>query len=260
MELPDPPGLPESLIRALSPDSVALLGWVQVPEQSSGEQVQEEMGEEAEDQLAEVARRLEELGMSAETELVFTGDLVQTIDRVAEDRDVDAALSLRPGGEINEILVALKDSEQAREAAGYAARIGRAAGATVRIVHPGRRDGNDDDDDSAELEAKLRRVFLDAGLRSHRLRITPATGGKGSPADQILDEIGDASLVILGSARPEEEENTYRGLHDKITRKAEVPVLIVRPAGPREFNGEQPESPKIEPGIGNRRRRRAAPG
>lgn len=240
MELPDPPGLPEALIRALSPDSVVLLGWVQVPEQSSAEQVQDEMEEEAEAGLAEVARRLEDLGMSAETELVFTGDLVQTMDRVAEDRDVDAALSLRPRGAIDEILVALKGSEQAEEAAGYAARVARAADAMVRIVHPGRREDHDDDE-PVDLDTELRRTFLEAGLRPERLRIDPATSGERPAADQILDQVGDASLVILGSAKPEEEEDTYRGLHDKITRKAEVPVLIVRPAGPREFDGGEPE-------------------
>ena len=218
MELPDPPRLPEALIRALAPDDVLLLGWVQVPEQSSAEQVQEKLGEEAEEELREVARRLEELEMSVETELVFTGDLVRTIDRISADREVDAVLSLRPVSGLEEILVALDDTDQAPQAAGYAARIGRAADARVRVIAPG---------GSEELGDALRRHFLDAGVRPRRLEVTAGTGSEGSSEERILEQVGKASLIVIGLDEPAADDETYGGLPEKITRHAEVPVLIV---------------------------------
>ena len=227
VELPDPPGTPDELIRALSPEPVVLLGWAQVPEQSDAEQVRDELGDDAEADLETLAGGLRELGMEVETDLVFTGDRVQTIDRVARERETDAILSLRPVKVVGSILVALKDARQADEAAGYAARIAGATGAEVTIMHP------PEDDEDGTLAATLRSRFERAGVEPERTTLEPSEGGEGSVARRILEAAEDVDLVIVGETSPEEAEETFGGVPETVTREADVPVLIVRVRGPR---------------------------
>lgn len=235
VEVPEPPGPPDELIRALSPEPVVLLGWTQVPEQSDAEQVQDEIGDEAEGGLEALADDLRDLGMTVETELVFTGDLVQTVDRVARERETDAILSLRPVKTLGRILVALEDAEQADEAAGYAARIAGATGATVTVMHP---PGEDDD----ALERALRSRFRRAGVRPERTTLEASDGGAGTIASRILDAAEDVDLIILGDASPEEAEETFGGVNETVTREADVPVLIVRRRGRLKKDNERTEN------------------
>ncbi|MGK7313633.1 MAG: universal stress protein [Candidatus Longimicrobiales bacterium M2_2A_002] len=166
--------------------------------------------------------------MDVETDLVFTGDLVQTIDRVAHERDTDAILSLRPVKVIGSILVALKDARQADEAAGYAARIAGATGAEVTVMHPPA------DDESGILADALRLRFQRAGVEPERTTLEPSDDVEGSVADRILDAAADVDLIILGETSPGEAEETFGGVNETVTREADVPVLIVRVRGLRE--------------------------
>ncbi len=220
VEVPDPPGTPDQLIRALSPEPVVLLGWTQVPEQSDAEQVQDEIGDDAEADLERLADNLRALGMNVEIDLVFTGDRVQTIDRVAGERDPRAVLSLRPAKTVGHILVALKNAEQADEAAGYAARVAGATGARVTVMHP------PDADES--LETILRARFQRAGVDPELTALAPADGGEQAVARKIQDAAENADLIILGEARPEEGEEVFGGVNKVVAREADVPVLIVR--------------------------------
>ena len=233
VEVPDPPGTPDELIRALSPEPVVLLGWVQVPEQSDAEQVQDELGDDAHADLEALADDLGGLGMTVETDLVFTGDLVQTIDRTARERQTDAILSLRPVKVVGKILVALKDARQADEAAGYAARVAGATGAGVTVMHP-----PDEQDGGVDLEATLRYRFEEAGVEPERTTIEPSEGGEGTVAGRILEAAEGADLIIIGETRPEEAEETFGGVNETVMQEAGVPVLIVRVRGPREGSGD----------------------
>jgi nucleotide-binding universal stress UspA family protein len=206
---------------------VVLLGWTQVPEQSDAEQVQDEIGDDAEADLEALADSLRGLGMDVETDLVFTGDLVQTIDRVADERDPRAVLSLRPVKTVGRILVALKDTRQADEAAGYAARVAGATGAHVTVMHA-------PDEDDEQLETTLRARFRRAGVSPERTTLEPSGGSEATIADRILEAAHDADLIIVGETHPAEEEETFGGVNETVTRDAEVPVLIVRVRGARE--------------------------
>ena len=228
VEVPDPPGTPDELIRALSPEPVVLLGWTQVPEQSDAEQVQNEIGDEAEADLEALADDLRGLGMDVETDLVFTGDLVQTIDRVARERETQAILSLRPVKLVGKILVALKDARQVDEAAGYAARVAGATGASTTIMHPL------SDDERDALERTLRLRFEQAGVEPERTTLEASDGTDATIADRILEAAGDADLIILGETSPEEAEESFGGVNETVMQNADVPVLIVRVRGERE--------------------------
>ena len=231
MSVPDLPGVPDELLRALSPDSVVLVGWGEVPEQSSAEQVRDELGDESRESLEATADRLREAGLDVETDLVFTGHLVQTIDRVSEEHDVDAVLSLRPVKRVDEVLVALRDLRRAEEAAGFAARVARATGARVRVVHPPRPEQEDEGAErlaDEEMDAELRAVLLDAGLRPGEIEVATVGDGDEPSATAIMDAVGHADLVILGERDPGDESSTFGGLNETITRDAEVPVLIAR--------------------------------
>ncbi len=181
VEVPDPPGVPDELIRAL--------------------------------------------GITVETELVFTGDLVQTIDRVARERETRAVLSLRPVKTVSRILVALKDAGQVDEAAGYAVRVAGATGARVTITHPPVADES--------LAATLRGRFQRAGVRPADTTIEPSERNGGA-AIRILEAAEDADLIVVGETHPAEEEDTFGGVNETVTRKADVPVLLVRVRGSRD--------------------------
>jgi len=225
IEVPDAPGLPDELLEALASQRVVLLGWCEVPEQATPEQVQDELGEEAEGDLEAVADRLRARDVEVETDLVFTGDLVQTIDRTMQERDVDAVLSLRPRKQLRRILVTVQTRAMLDPLARFAAWLARTASADVLVLHP----ETDEDDEAEPLRDAVRSRCARFGLDDAELQaMTPE---EQDSASVVLEAAHDADLVLCGETEPGEPGSLFGGINEEIARKAEVPVLIVRRSG-----------------------------
>lgn len=93
LELPDPEPVAPRLARGLADFKVILLGFFEVPDQTTPEQAREQFEGEAESVLDAAAAEAFEAGATVvKQRLVFTADVLETLERVAAEEGCDAVL------------------------------------------------------------------------------------------------------------------------------------------------------------------------
>jgi len=225
VELPDPKPLPASLIEALSPLRVVLLGWFAVPEQTSPAQARDQFGEETQAILDTIAGRFAEAGIEVTTRLVFTGDELDTISRISVEEKCDAVLI--PGGmdELRRVLVPLRGLENAHQIAPFIADLCRDATATVTLLHVVEEDETEADSRTDVLEPAADRM-RDYGVDTGRLELDALTAD--DPADAIVDRAAAYDLVVLGETEPSVREILFGTVPERVVTTTDAPVMVVR--------------------------------
>jgi len=201
-----------------------LLGWVEVPEQASPEQVRAELGEEADRALDELADRLRDTEIETDADIVYTSDLTATLVEQSREREADIVVVLRPGERIRRILVPVRHPDLADDLARYTTWISHRFRAEVILLH-------DDPESASDIEQR----FRTAGVPVADLR---TVGGDADRASAILDAAEDVDLVVLAAAGASPEDMMDQET-EEVARDCSSPVMIVRI--PRLFGGEPGE-------------------
>src|SRR6056297_334509 len=100
--------VPETIVDAFASIPVVLLGYREIPDQTSPEQARDKYGERARADLEELRTVFEDAGCDVTSRLVFTHDRLQTFERVAVEDACDAVLILNPAPILETVLVALR--------------------------------------------------------------------------------------------------------------------------------------------------------
>lgn len=108
VDLTDPPSLSASLLRHLTAFDVLLLGWIEVPFQTSTEQAKLEFEEEAQEVLSNLVRPFDVVGTPVKARLVYTHDRFETIERASVEEECDGILIPRSSPEISCLLSPLR--------------------------------------------------------------------------------------------------------------------------------------------------------
>jgi nucleotide-binding universal stress UspA family protein len=222
--LPDPEPVSRWLRSFLQSVDIYLLGCYDLPEQTSPEQGRNEFEDEASETLADVAAEFREFSRDVETRLVFTPDVVQSIEREAEDRNVDAIVRPRPVDRIESLLGVLT-----REVnyGGVVKCISAMTGEDVqslKLIQIDAEDGHDEEQ-SLILEGVESRL-VDRGVAPEVIETESIVTDEQT--DRVMSEIDAVDLVIVA-----EEEPTLTGRHvgtiaEYVFREADVPVVFVR--------------------------------
>jgi nucleotide-binding universal stress UspA family protein len=226
------------LVDLLAPADVVLLGYHEIPEQTTPEQAQLSFEEPARANLADVAEAVEAAGASVETRLAFTHDREQTIDRVAADADVDVVVFLNPAMAAEDLLVVLHGNVAAE-------RIGRVVAALVdgrpiavtlcEILGP--------DADALNLLERTRDELIDGGVPA--AQIEAACIETETPVSAILDAAVGMDAVVMGDRAPTWREFIVGDVEERVADASLGPVLVVRrreppPDGDGGDGSEQP--------------------
>ena len=225
VELPDPEPFSPTLIAVLSSLRVVLLGWFEVPDQTSPAQARDQFGVETQETLDSVARRFEEAGAEVTTRLVFTGDKLDTISRISVEESCDAVLIPGTMEELRRVLVPLRGLENAHQIAPFVADLCRDATATVTLLHV----VEDEETEAASRENVLKPAadqMRDHGLDPNVLDLD--TMGSDDPAATIVDRAAAYDLVVLGETEPSVREILFGTVPERIVTTTDVPVIVVR--------------------------------
>ncbi len=225
VELPEPTPLSPTLIDALSPLRVVLLGWFAVPEQTSPAQARDQFGEETQGTLDAVARRFEEGGAEVTTRLVFTGNKFDTLTRISTEEDCDAVLIPAAMDELRRVLVPLRGLENVSQIAPFVADLCRETTATVTLLHVLEK---------GETKNAVREQVLkpaadwmgDYDFDTSLLELD--TIADGDPAGTIVDRASAYDLVVLGETKPSVHEILFGTVPERIATSVDVPVIVVR--------------------------------
>ncbi len=181
-------------------------------------------GDAASDTLARVADEFREFGRDVDSRLVFTPDVVQSIEREADGRDVDAIVRPRPVDRIESLLgVLTRDVNYGRFVKCIAALTGDDV-RSLKLIQIDRGDGSDEEQ-SLILEGVESRL-VDRGVDPEV--IETETFVTDEQIERVMTEIDAADVVIVA-----EEETTLTNRHIEtlagyVFRESDVPVVFVR--------------------------------
>ncbi|MDZ7849889.1 MAG: universal stress protein [Halodesulfurarchaeum sp.] len=215
---PEPPAL--SVIDLLQPFEVVLLGYFPVPDQAEPALIKHEYEAEAEARLDAITG-----GRADVTELlVFTHDRETTIDRVADQYDCDAVLTVGDTDHIDRVLVPIRGEANIERIVSVLAELLRGSRATATFFHS--IDGAQDAEEAEFLLRGTAERLIEYGIDADR--IDWQVGDAGDPHQDIV-VMGDAyDLVVLGETEPSLRERIIGDVLSRIIDDVPASALVVR--------------------------------
>lgn len=248
-DLSNPPFLSRPLLRRFSALDVLLLGWMEVPDQTSTEQARRRLGEEAWETLRSVAGAFEVEGVVARPRLVFTRDRYETIERVSAQEGCDGVLIPRPSPEITRLLLPLRGTANADGIARAAACLAWQEGSlskqgldedelAVTLLHVAEEKERSNaigtsatgaSTTGATLLKEAGDFLAREGIDVSRMDLRLHTGL--SPAEAIGRKARRGDLVLIGESAPSIRNAFLGSRTEKIVRETTAPVLVVKQKG-----------------------------
>jgi nucleotide-binding universal stress UspA family protein len=199
---------------------VVLLGYFPVPDQAEPAHIKLEYEDEAAATLDAIAD-----GRGDVTEvLVFTHDREATIDRVADEYDCDAVLTLGDTDHIDRILVPVRGDHNVDRIVSVVAGLLEGGDATATFFH-----SVDEDSDASQGESLIRGMVdrvTGYGIEADRLDWTLSEAG--DPRGEIAARGESYDLVVFGETEPSLTERIIGDTLSAILDRLEVPALVVR--------------------------------
>ena len=216
---------PLALVELLHPLRLIVLGYYPVPDQASPEQLRAEYEAEATEAVQGVTEQFADYGADVESVVVFTRDRSETIDRVADEHDVDAVLTAGSVGEtLDQVFVPLRGDETLDRIIGFVGDLLRESAATVTFYNV-----SDDEDAAARAELVLRGAcdqLEERGIDPDRLDWRQERAE--SPGDAIVDAAGAYDLLVVGESDPSLTDRILGNVTGNVIEGTTHPVLVVR--------------------------------
>ncbi|QRV16943.1 universal stress protein [Haloterrigena salifodinae] len=217
-------GVPTTIVDAFASIPVVLLGYHEVPEQTSPDQARDQYQRRAARELEERRSVFEAAGCPVTSRLVFTHDRFKTFERVAVEAECDAVLILNPAPVLERFLVAIRSDINVEYKARLVATVldGTEIDVTLFHVVADERDRHRGD----ELLATTADALEDAGV--DRDRISRSIVVADSPTEAILEAANEHDAIVAGESRPSVRRYVLRDRAERIARRTADPVLVVR--------------------------------
>lgn len=215
--------LPSGAAALLSPTSVVLLGYHELPEQTAPGQARMTFEEKAQARLDDAAEVFAAAGGTDVTEtLVFTPSIDQSIDRIADEEGCDAVCYCNPAATVESLLVTLHGDVAAERIGRFVGHLlaGRDISITVlEVVDPG---GESTLLDGAR--AGLDTAAVDPTIVDERVVETE------TPVRTIGEMAENFDATVGGETETTLSELLFGDYEERIARAALGPVLVVRAA------------------------------
>jgi nucleotide-binding universal stress UspA family protein len=201
-----------------------VLGCYLVPDQTSPEHARDEFEQEAREVVDTLAERFRQAGAEVDSDLVFTPDMLQTVDRVAAESAIDAVVRTRPVEPVDSILVVVSEAINFDRLVRSIAVLGDGHTRQVRLIYADSTDAEADEKSLMleGLEGKLEEAGLDAESLDSEFVLSD------SPVDAILERTKDFDVVMVAERESSAADWVLKPIAEQILERAEIPVIVVR--------------------------------
>lgn len=207
----------QGIVELLGGESVVLLGYHVIPEQTAPEQARTSFEERARDKLADVEAAFEAAGADVESLLVFTHDRKQTFERLARESGCDALLWLNPTMAVEDVLVSLSGEVDAERVGRFAAGLADDTDVAVHLLGIG--------EDADALLASARDQLDAAGVPATRVSQEQVTTDR--PLQTIVEVGSGYDAIVVGEYSASLSELVLGDVEERIAEAAIGPVFEV---------------------------------
>ena len=215
--------VPSTVVEAFASIPVVLLGYRELPDQTSPDQARDQYGDRVRAELEELRTVFEDAGCDVTTRLAFTHSRLKTFERVTLEESCDAVLLLNPAPILESVLVAIRSDVNVDHIARLLRTVLDDTDLEVTLLHVA-------DEASREAGADLLETAHDAlvaeGVDDDR--IDSQVVDDGSPTTAILEAADDHDLLVLGESRPSIRRYVFRDRAERLAQETVDPVLVIR--------------------------------
>lgn len=225
----------ESLVEFLAPTKEVLLAYHELPEQTPTEQASLQFEERAREAIEDLADAFRDAGSDPETRVVFTHGRQQTIDRVAGEVGATAVLLPNPTGDIDEVLVPIREPIDDDRLADLVTTL--IEGENDRVTLWGLTAEGDDFDPARAVERaaeELRERGVDSAT------VTTETSVTATPVRDIVERSADADVIVMREGTGSVVSVLLGDDAERIATGAVAPVLVLRDRTPSEAEPDDP--------------------
>jgi nucleotide-binding universal stress UspA family protein len=215
------------VLRLLKSVGVVLLGYYPVPSQAAPAQVKHQHEPEAEERLKEVADRFDTPEGDLTEVLVFTHDRQETVNRIADEHDCDAVLSIGQGSTVERILVPIRGRENLKRVLGLVEDLLSESAASTTLFHSVEEGSNRQEGE--ELLEEATRRLTEAGVRSEKISRRVSEGKDAKTEIAGMEEEFD--VLVIGETKPSLRERILGAFPTQIIDQTEASVFVVRKTG-----------------------------
>lgn len=213
----------EPLVDFLAASNVVILGYHVLPDQTPAEQASMQYEERAQDAVRGIAEVFEDAGRDVETRVVFTHDRDQTIDRVASEVGATATLLPNPSGNIEDVLVPLRDAVDVDRMADLVATLLTDRTGSVTLLGLA---GAESDFSARDAVEEVRETLLDRGLDQDR--VLTDTTVSDMAVRTIAERAADYDIIVMGEGGPSLLTTLFGDTAERVAEESLGPVLVVR--------------------------------
>lgn len=225
VDVPRPEQISHLLMELQRPLTVSLLGVYLVPDQTVPDQAREQFGPEAEEALEDVAHAFREAGVEVETDLVFTPDRLETVERTALERGCHAILLQKPAYELERLLFAVRPGPLADRIVRLLAELLEDPRLRATLLYV-LEEEVDPDEARRDLEVLQRHLLEGEGVEAERVEIRVVTGEDREEA--VLAAAAEHDAVVVGETDPSVRDSIFGDFARQLADATEKPVIVVR--------------------------------
>ncbi|WP_336001126.1 universal stress protein [Halorientalis halophila] len=218
-------GVPETIIHAIASLPVVILGYHEIPDQTSPEQARTNYGPQVRAELDELRGVFEAAGCDVTTRMVFTHDRFETFERAAVALHCDGTLLLNPAPVLESLLVAVRGDVNLDNIARLVAAFLEGTTIDVTLFHVV-TDEENRERGVVTLETAAA-TLVEHGVEPDRIERVVV---EDRPTDAILTAAGDHDLLVIGESRPSIRRYIFRDRAERIAKRTIDPVLVIRRA------------------------------
>lgn len=217
-------GIPDGVSDLLANAHVVLLGYHVIPDQTAPGQARMQFEERATDRLAEFEAMLESRGATVETELVFTHEKQQTIDRQIRDHDCLAVLVPNATKLPESVLVAVRGTVGSSRIVRLVAGLFAGTDVDVTLYHLAAEDESDEDAETM-LDA-IRTQLVEGGIDETAIDLE--IDHDSDSREAIIDAATSFDAVVMGESKPSLATFVFGMAADDVAEQFLGPVLVVQ--------------------------------
>lgn len=213
----------------LSSTDVILLGLYPIKDQVSLAQAREQLGDKARERLRTLNEKFESVGVEIESELVFSEDFTDAIDRVAVKKNCNAILTWNQRMVFNRIGVLVKCEHGIDHVINATAWLMIDQDQEMELIHFYER--GLDDQTRKERESVLRsslNYLHDRGIDPDVNQLDLRIEAVNDPQQAMVEAANDYDALIMGETDQTVTSVIFGRRHEEVQEEANGPVLIVR--------------------------------
>lgn len=222
--LPEPEPLSPWLRSFLDSVRVHLLACYSIPEQTSPEQARDQFGDAASETLEDVADEFREFSSDIESSLVFTHDIVHTVERVADERDVDAIVRPREVARIRSVLAVVTRTIDYDRFVKCVSSLTAHDIERLKVVQVG-SEGEDPDEQDLMLDGIASRL-TERGVAEEIIETESLA--TANQTDEVIAMAEGFDVVIVAERKPTLTGRLAGTIAERVFRESSAPVVLVR--------------------------------